>query len=56
MQGDFRIGETLVQPKMNSIQSDGDPIHLEPKIMQVLLVLASEPGEVVTREAIRSVV
>ncbi len=56
MQGDFRIGECLVQPRINSIKQGGETIHLEPKVMQVLLVLASNPGEVVTREEIRKVV
>jgi len=56
MQGDFRIGERLIQPRINSVQHDGGVVHLEPKVMQVLLVLASNPGEVFTREEIRKVV
>jgi Tol biopolymer transport system component/DNA-binding winged helix-turn-helix (wHTH) protein len=56
MQGDFRIGERLVQPRINSVQHEGGAVHLEPKVMQVLLVLASNPGEVFTREEIRNVV
>ena len=38
------------------MQHQGETIHLEPKVMQVLLVLASNPGEVFTREEIRDVV
>lgn len=56
MQGDFLIGERLVQPRINCLQHQGSTVHLEPKIMQVLLVLASKPGEVFTREDIRNVV
>jgi Tol biopolymer transport system component/DNA-binding winged helix-turn-helix (wHTH) protein len=56
MQGDFRIGERLIQPRINSVQYEGGAVHLEPKVMQVLLVLASNPGEVFTREEIRKVV
>jgi Tol biopolymer transport system component/DNA-binding winged helix-turn-helix (wHTH) protein len=56
MQGDFRIGERLIQPRINSVQHEGGAVHLEPKVMQVLLVLASNPGEVFTREEIRKVV
>lgn len=56
MQGDFHIGERLIQPRINSIQHEGNARHLEPKVMQVLLVLASKPGEVFTREEIRQVV
>jgi Tol biopolymer transport system component/DNA-binding winged helix-turn-helix (wHTH) protein len=54
--GDFLIGERLIQPRINCIQHGEDIVHLEPKIMQVLLVLASNPGEVFTREDIRNVV
>jgi Tol biopolymer transport system component/DNA-binding winged helix-turn-helix (wHTH) protein len=56
MQGDFQIGDRLIQPKINSIQFEGETIRLEPKVMQVLLVLASNPGEVCTREDIRGIV
>lgn len=56
MQGDFRIGECLIHPRLNSLERDGEIVHLEPKVMQVLLTLAAEPGEVVTREKVRSAV
>jgi DNA-binding winged helix-turn-helix (wHTH) protein len=41
---------------MNSMERNGDTVHFEPKVMQVLLALASEPGEVVTREHLRKAV
>lgn len=35
------------------MEQDGKCVHLEPKVMQVLLTLASEPGEVFTHEALQ---
>ena len=34
MQGDFHIGDRLIQPRINSIQFEGETIRLEPKVMQ----------------------
>jgi Tol biopolymer transport system component/DNA-binding winged helix-turn-helix (wHTH) protein len=56
LQGDFLVGHRLVQPRINSVEEDGAVSHLEPKVMQVLVTLAAEPGEVVTREALRAAV
>lgn len=56
MRGDFGIGDWLIHPAVNSMEHDGETVHLEPKVMQVLVTLSSEPGEVVTREHLRSVV
>jgi Tol biopolymer transport system component/DNA-binding winged helix-turn-helix (wHTH) protein len=56
VQGDFKIGKNLVHPRVNAIERDGETIHLEPKVMLVLLALAAEAGEVVSREQIRSAV
>ena len=56
MRGDYRIGDWLIHPRINAMEKDGETVHLEPKVMQVLLALASEPGEVVTRERLRSAV
>jgi DNA-binding winged helix-turn-helix (wHTH) protein len=53
MQGDFRIGERLIRPRLNSIEHDGLTLHLEPKVMQVLVTLAVHAGDVVTRQQIR---
>ena len=50
MQGDFRLGRWFICPKLNTVQSDGRSIRLEPKFMQVLVCLASHPGEVVSKE------
>ena len=56
MRGDFSIGDWLIHPAVNTMERDGETVHLEPKVMQVLVVLASEAGEVVTREQLRTVV
>ena len=56
MQDDFRVGGWVVHPTINALERDDETIHLEPKVMQVLLTLAKEPGEVVTRERVRNAV
>ncbi len=56
MRGDYRIGEWLIHPAINSMEREGETVHLEPKVMQVLLALAAEAGEVVTREQLRNIV
>src|ERR1700756_4102351 len=38
------------------MERDGETVHLEPKVMLVLRTLASEPGEVVTRDHLRNAV
>ncbi len=48
--GDFRIEDRLVQPSLNRISFNGTTVTLEPKIMQVLVRLASSPLTVVTKE------
>jgi len=53
LRGDFRIGGWIVHPSLNALDRDGETVHLEPKVMQVLLTLASEPSEVFTREALQ---
>ena len=50
MQGDFRIGDWLVQPQINSVERDGKTWHLEPKVMQVLVHLAMHPNEVLSKD------
>jgi Tol biopolymer transport system component/DNA-binding winged helix-turn-helix (wHTH) protein len=50
LQGDFSIGDWHVQPQINRIHRGQASFHLEPKVMQVLLLLASNPGNLVTKE------
>ena len=46
----FRVGEWFVEPQLNTISAKGKSVRLEPKVMQVLLCLASHPEEVVSKE------
>lgn len=50
MSGDFQIGEWSVQPAVNRLKRGEQVTRLEPKVMQVLVRLAEDAGEVVTRE------
>lgn len=56
MQGDYRVGDWIVHPSVNTIECDGEAVHLEPKVMQVLSTLAADAGEVVTREQLRNAI
>lgn len=49
MQGDFRIGEWLVQPQLNQISGHGRSTRVEPKAMQVLVCLAENSDQVVSK-------
>jgi Tol biopolymer transport system component/DNA-binding winged helix-turn-helix (wHTH) protein len=53
LRGDFQLGDWIVHPSLNALERDGKTVHLEPKVMQVLLTLASEPSEVFTRETVQ---
>jgi TolB-like protein/DNA-binding winged helix-turn-helix (wHTH) protein len=46
----FRLKEWEIWPLRNLLNGPDGEQHIEPKAMQVLVALASEPGEVVTRE------
>ncbi len=48
----FQVGEWSVHPSLNRLSRGGDEVRVEPKVMQVLEVLAETPGEVVTRETL----
>jgi TolB-like protein/DNA-binding winged helix-turn-helix (wHTH) protein len=50
VEGDFRLGEWLVQPMLGALQGNGRSHRIEPKCMQVLVRLANQPGEVVSKE------
>ncbi len=51
MQGDFCVGDWHVQPNINCVEKkDGTSFHLEPKVMQVLVLLAAHPGEVLSKD------
>ena len=50
MDGEFRVGSWLVRPKLNTVEGDGRVVRIEHKMMQVLVCLASRPGEVHSKE------
>lgn len=45
----FRLGEWEVDPTANEMRSGGRAIHLEPKVMDVLVALAERAPAIVTR-------
>jgi TolB-like protein/DNA-binding winged helix-turn-helix (wHTH) protein len=47
---DFRLGEWLVQPSLNSVSRNGISLHLEPKVMEVLVCLVGHAGETVSKD------
>ncbi|MEP0547149.1 MAG: winged helix-turn-helix domain-containing protein [Rhodothermales bacterium] len=46
----FRIGEWTVLPRSHEMTRPGETVHVEPKPMQVLTLLAAHAGEPVTRD------
>lgn len=56
LQSGFRIGEYLVEPRHNRIVRGGAEVHLEPRVMDVLVCLASHAGEVVSRDTLNETV
>ena len=56
MDGNFRVGQWLVQPQLNLIQGPGGDTPVEPKAMDVLVCLAKQAGEVVPKERLMQAV
>lgn len=52
MDNKFKVGGWSIDSGLNSISSNGTTVRLEPKVMQVLVCLASQPGEAVSKETI----
>jgi DNA-binding winged helix-turn-helix (wHTH) protein/TolB-like protein/Flp pilus assembly protein TadD len=50
MDAEFRVGSWLVQPSLNLISQNGRTVHLEPKVMEVLVCLSRRAGETVSKE------
>ena len=48
----FRLGEWLVEPRLNRLTRDGESIQIEPKVMDVLVCLAGHACELVERQAL----
>src|SRR5215469_17801677 len=49
---DFQLGSWIVRPALNAVSQNGTSIRVEPKVMAVLVCLASHPGEPLSKEAI----
>jgi adenylate cyclase len=49
---EFRVGEWLVEPNLNSISREGQRVSVEPKVLEVLAYLVDYPGEVLSKEQI----
>lgn len=47
---DFSVGVLRVRPSIRSIETDVETVTLEPRVMQVLMLLAEHPGQTVTRD------
>jgi DNA-binding winged helix-turn-helix (wHTH) protein/Tfp pilus assembly protein PilF len=56
MDQDFRLGPWIVRPSLNSIALNGRIVRLEPKAMEVLVCLAKQQGNVVSKEQLISTV
>src|SRR5215470_1609989 len=50
--GTFTVGEWTVLPGLNSLERNGRMVRLEPKVMQVLMVLCEHCGQVVSKEQV----
>ncbi len=50
MEGDFRLGDWLIQPQLNRVVGSGREVTLEPKAMDVLVHLVDRAGEVLHKE------
>lgn len=48
----FYLGDLLVDPVKGRVTTKDGSVHLPPKAMETLLVLASSPGTLVTRDAL----
>ena len=49
LQSGFTLGRWTILPNQNRIEKTLDSIHLEPKVMEVLCVLARRQGDIVSR-------
>ncbi len=50
--GTIRLGRLLVDPARNAIANGAASWSIEPKIMDLLVILAAHPGEVMSRDAL----
>jgi DNA-binding winged helix-turn-helix (wHTH) protein len=48
--GKFSVADWTVEPELNLISDGNRTVHLEPKVMRVLVQLATSPGHVLSKE------
>jgi TolB-like protein/DNA-binding winged helix-turn-helix (wHTH) protein len=46
----FQIGPWVAEPSLNTLSLNGKTIHIEPKVMEVLVCLANHGGETISKE------
>jgi DNA-binding winged helix-turn-helix (wHTH) protein/TolB-like protein/Tfp pilus assembly protein PilF len=46
----FRVGDWVVDPTLDEVRRDARAVRLEPRVMRLLVHLASRPGELVTAD------
>lgn len=54
--GRFQVGDWTVHQAENTLCSESRPVRLEPRVMDVLICLAEEPGRVVPKEELLAAV
>jgi DNA-binding winged helix-turn-helix (wHTH) protein len=54
--GSFTVGDWLVEPSLNRLSRGGESVHLELKLMEVLVHLAGRPGELVSKRELMDTV
>ena len=47
----FWVGDWFIEPMLNRAFRDDETVQLEPKVMDVLVLMAEQPGKTVTKEA-----
>jgi DNA-binding winged helix-turn-helix (wHTH) protein/TolB-like protein len=52
LQAGFRIGDCVIEPRENRIKRREAEVHLEPRVMDVLVCLAGHAGKVVSRDTL----
>lgn len=50
----FRLGHWIVEPASGTLRRNDEVVHLAPKVMDLLLILVRNQGEVVTKEQLMS--
>ncbi len=50
MDVDFHVGDWLIEPNLSTVSRKDATVHLQPKVMGVLVCLAQHAGEPVSKE------